>query len=313
MSEFRGGEAAVAAAVALFVFVNACFVAARYSDPGIIPFLDAPGEAHFDRKNRLLEVIDERIGGVTVELHYCHTCRIYRPPRASHCRQCDNCVLQFDHHCPWTGNCVGRRNYKYYLAFVYSVTLACLLVIGLCMALIFQKALGSRSVWTVMRHSPDGPVAVCLIIYAAFVAWPVAGLSAFHSYLLCKNQTTHESLKVLDTSGYRTSCLSNIAHVCCNFLAAPINFTQLVDPDNPMLRYDNDLGPLGEVDSCATDLALVNVDLASDFDEARRLSKEALGAPAADVLTTEDESSSSDSVVVPVRRVFRYQDEVSAC
>jgi len=40
-----------------------------------------------------------------------------KPYRAHHCRSCGTCVLKYDHHCPWIGQCVGARNHKFFMNF----------------------------------------------------------------------------------------------------------------------------------------------------------------------------------------------------
>ncbi|ODV79459.1 Palmitoyltransferase PFA4 [Suhomyces tanzawaensis NRRL Y-17324] len=49
---------------------------------------------------------------------WCKKCQNYKPERAHHCKTCNVCVLQMDHHCPWTYNCVGHRNMGHFLRFL---------------------------------------------------------------------------------------------------------------------------------------------------------------------------------------------------
>ncbi|CAN1159353.1 Protein S-acyltransferase 24 [Linum perenne] len=53
----------------------------------------------------------------------CPTCKIVRPLRAKHCSTCDRCVEQFDHHCPWVSNCIGKKNkWDFFLFLVLEVS-----------------------------------------------------------------------------------------------------------------------------------------------------------------------------------------------
>lgn len=54
---------------------------------------------------------------------YCRHCQLVRPQRAHHDRVSGECVLQFDHFCPWVGTAVGWGNHKAFLVFLLYSTL----------------------------------------------------------------------------------------------------------------------------------------------------------------------------------------------
>lgn len=56
------------------------------------------------------------------EYYLCVLCHFYvkKSKLAHHCFDCDICIENHDHHCPWTGHCIGRNNYCSFYIFVGS-------------------------------------------------------------------------------------------------------------------------------------------------------------------------------------------------
>ncbi|KAI5072562.1 hypothetical protein GOP47_0012668 [Adiantum capillus-veneris] len=62
------------------------------------------------------------------KVRFCKKCNHFKPPRCHHCSVCGRCILKMDHHCVWVVNCVGARNYKYFLLFLFYTFLETTLV-----------------------------------------------------------------------------------------------------------------------------------------------------------------------------------------
>lgn len=68
-------------------------------------------------KNWLLEEYKSR---------FCLHCEIYKTKHAVHCDSCNSCVRVHNHHCVFVNNCIGKRNYKHFLALI-----SCLLLLNI--------------------------------------------------------------------------------------------------------------------------------------------------------------------------------------
>lgn len=55
---------------------------------------------------------------------FCDFCHKPKPPRAHHCRACNACVNEMDHHCPFIGNCVGAANHRPFVLFLFFAVLS---------------------------------------------------------------------------------------------------------------------------------------------------------------------------------------------
>ncbi|CAK9104096.1 Palmitoyltransferase erf2 (DHHC cysteine-rich domain-containing protein erf2) (Ras protein acyltransferase) [Durusdinium trenchii] len=204
----------------LFSATVASLLATCCSDPGIIPprrFVLATGS-----RTHLAELLGYDLLGprgqepcgdpcldaasmVSEQLRaegyrWCHTCQIVRPPRASHCKDCDHCVLRYDHHCPFVNNCVGQRNYHFFIIFT---TVAIFLAIIVLPAILWTfsgsesededsgtagTSQGSWYRWAVLL----GCVAVVVAALMLVMLW------LYHLWLVFQGKTTKEHRRRLD-------------------------------------------------------------------------------------------------------------------
>lgn len=147
------------------------------------------------------------------KIKFCNTCRIYRPPRASHCKVCKACVLRFDHHCPWIGNCVGNYNYRYFTMFIWTEALLILFTLISSVYYFYEIINNHDFDDAIIEYT----VAIVIIVYTLIAAGLIALLTGFHCILYDSGETTRERVNELwqfnnpfKTKGYFKNCFKMI-------------------------------------------------------------------------------------------------------
>ena len=64
----------------------------------------------------------------SIQVELCNKCNKFKLERTHHCSLCNKCILKMDHHCPWLANCIGLKNQKYFILFLFYTSLSTILV-----------------------------------------------------------------------------------------------------------------------------------------------------------------------------------------
>ncbi|CAF0745783.1 unnamed protein product [Adineta steineri] len=271
----------------LFVLVCANFILATFMDPGIYEqslkneYTSVSSYTHPKKRKGGVDVNDNdddddddfdepqsrliRIRDGSVYLKYCRTCKLFRPPRCSHCSICERCIDTFDHHCPWLNNCVGRRNYRYFFQFLFFLCIHMLLLFIFCLyyvlhdrhhKLLTPNFLSISSNTHLQKRQQDYSssvflnkttfvgfsdyrfiVCIVLLVLLGLMAIPIGGLTGFHIYLISQGRTTNEQVTGkyrIQNDVFNQGCWKNF----CRTLCQPL-YPRLKSPKTK--RYNIDL------------------------------------------------------------------------
>uniref|UniRef100_K3WZN9 Palmitoyltransferase n=1 Tax=Globisporangium ultimum (strain ATCC 200006 / CBS 805.95 / DAOM BR144) TaxID=431595 RepID=K3WZN9_GLOUD len=118
-------------------------------------------------------------------LRFCEFCLVTQPLRTKHCKDCGQCVRQYDHHCDCAGTCVGEKNRRKFVAYLFIQSIEGMLMINVAAdAFTLQSSIDE---W----FQVNWPYVI--VWFTTFCALLIAiPLFLYQAYLVSTNQTSWE-------------------------------------------------------------------------------------------------------------------------
>ena len=223
--------------IILFLITTILILLSGLSDPGIIKRNDK-SVIQLKKKNVERKTIYISQLGYFRKYKICNTCNVIRPLRTTHCGNCNNCVVKLDHHCPWLGTCVGKRNYHYFFLFLCTLNLTQIFV-----ALFSVVHISVKIAYDVKEYKKNElykgkevQTAFCNVIFSLWLIGFVAltmifttGLLIFHIKIIKVNKTTKEELKKLFSNPFLNPYQRSTKENLKNALIPNISKKSLID------------------------------------------------------------------------------------
>ena len=95
-------------------FILLCYI----TEPGIIP-KNHPNFINSQQKENNNKIDEKENIPIILTKRKCEICNIFLPLGAFHCSECDNCIMELEDHYHFVSNCIGKRNFKYLLLFLF--------------------------------------------------------------------------------------------------------------------------------------------------------------------------------------------------
>lgn len=130
------------------------------------------------------------------------------------------------------GNCVGKRNYRWFNLFLWFIIIDALYIAGVSIFHFIVRVQNTGKPWP--EVIPMCPANIVLVIYAIVILLTVVGLCGYHCSLICVGKTTYESIKRIEGDALQESCCFRFYSVLCGpAFPSEIDLHKLVDEFQP--------------------------------------------------------------------------------